>query len=116
VVKLAQALDLPLNIGTEMNAHGQKLIDDFAAAELLPVRQAFLDGADFIYGHTMLQRALGLGYQSDWSKACLATRAERNAFYTQVGRLIPPGQPGISILKALSSNPAPKDILTGLGR
>jgi hypothetical protein len=116
VVKLAQALDLPLNIGTEMNAHGQKLVDDFNAPELAPVRQAFLDGADFIYGHTMMQRALGLGYESEWSKACLATRAERNAFYTQLGRLVPPGKQGISVLKALPSNTAPKDILTRLGR
>ena len=52
VVELAQKLDLPLNIGTEMNAYGQKLVDDFDAPELAPVRQAFLDGAYFIYGHT----------------------------------------------------------------
>jgi hypothetical protein len=116
VVKLAQALDLPLNIGTEMNAFGQKLIDDFGASELAPVRLAFLDGAYFIYGHTMLQRALGLGYASEWSKTCLATRAERNAFFTQVGRLIPPGRLGIYALKELPANMAPKDILTKLGR
>ena len=63
VVEVAQKLDLPLNVGTEMNAFGQKLVDDFAAPELAPVKQAFMDGAYFIYGHTMLQRALGLGYQ-----------------------------------------------------
>ena len=37
VVELAQKLDLPLNIGTEMNAFGQKLVDDFDAPELRPV-------------------------------------------------------------------------------
>src|SRR5688572_1386732 len=65
VVALAQSLDLPLNIGTEMNSYGQKLVDDFNAPELAPVRQAFLDGAYFIYGHTLAQRAWGRGYQSD---------------------------------------------------
>ena len=61
VVALAEKLDLPLNIGTEMNAPGQKLIDDFDAPELAPVRQAFLDGAYFIYGHTVMQRGAGIG-------------------------------------------------------
>ena len=86
VVALAGKLDLPLNIGTEMNAPGQKLVDDFDAPELAPVRQAFLDGADFIYGHTVLQRASGLGYQSEWARTQLPARRERNAFYTQAGR------------------------------
>ena len=90
VVRLAQELDLPLNIGTEMNSFGQKLIDDFDAPELSPVRQAFMDGAHFIYGHTVLQRALGLGYQSEWAEAHLSSRRERNDFYTRVGYHVPP--------------------------
>ena len=61
VVALAEKLDLPLNIGTEMNALGQKLVDDFDAPELVPVRQAFLDGAYFIYGHTPLAASAGTG-------------------------------------------------------
>lgn len=91
VVELAQKLDLPLNIGTEMNAYGQKLVDDFNAPELAPVRDAFMDGAYFIYGHTVAQRALGRGYQSDWAKNYLPTRRERNAFYTRLGRQVEPG-------------------------
>jgi hypothetical protein len=91
VVELAQKLDLPLNIGTEMNAYGQKLVDDFDAPELAPLRQAFIDGAYFIYGHTVAQRALGWGYQSDWAKTNFPTRCERNAFYTQLGRQVEPG-------------------------
>ena len=90
VVELAQKLDLPLNIGTEMNAYGQKLVDDFDAPELAPVREAFMDGAFFIYGHTVAQRTLGLGYQSDWAKTHFPARRERNAFYTQLGRQVEP--------------------------
>ena len=111
VVDLAQKLDLPLNIGTEMNAYGQKLVDDFAATELAPVRQTFLDGAFFIYGHTMMQRALGLGYQSAWASAHLPGRHLRNAFYTQVGRQTPPGYAGLTRLKSLSSVNSPADFI-----
>ncbi len=99
VVELARELDLPLNVGTEMNKHGQKLVDDFAAPELDPVRQSFLDGAMFAYGHTVAQRALGIGYQSEWAKTELPSRGERNAFYTALGRCVPPGLGGQERLK-----------------
>lgn len=111
VVDLAQALDLPINVGTEMNSFGNKRIDDFAAPELAPVRQAFMDGAYFIFGHTVMQRALGLGYQSPWARSHLPTRRERNDFYTRIGSLVPPGQPGLARLAALSSEMAPKDVV-----
>jgi len=92
VVEVAQQMDLPLHVGTEMNSFGQKLVDDLDAPELAPLRQAFLDGAHFIYGHTVLQRALGLGYHSTWAQSHLPTRRARNEFYTGVGRAVPPGQ------------------------
>ena len=91
VVELAQKLDLPLIAGTEMNAYGQKLVDDFDAPELAPVVEPFMDGAFFIYGHTVAERVLGRGYQSDWAKTHLPTRRERNEFYTALGRQVEPG-------------------------
>ena len=114
VVELAGRLDLPLNVGTEMNSYGQKLVDDFDGPELAPVRSAFLAGADFIYGHTRLQRAAGLGYQSEWARAHLPTRRERNAFYAQVGRLTPPGPAGTASLKSLSATLLPAECLSRL--
>jgi hypothetical protein len=111
VVELAGRLALPLNVGTEMNKHGQKLVDDFKVAELAPVRQAFLDGAYFIYGHTALQRGLGLGYQSEWARTYLPSRHERNMFYTQVGLRAIPGPTGIAALKALNPALPPIEIL-----
>jgi hypothetical protein len=98
VVALAKEFDLPLNIGTEMNSFGQPLVDNFDAPALAPVRDAFIDGASFIYGHTMLERHVGMGYQSDWAAAHLPARAARNAFYTAVGRCTPPGRAGASRL------------------
>jgi hypothetical protein len=115
VVALAQKLDLPLNIGTEMNSYGQRLADDFSAPELSPVRQAFLEGADFIYGHTLLQRAIGLGYQSKWAQTHLPARSDRNSFYMQAGRQIAPGLAGMQKLKQLGVEQTPSEILTHLG-
>jgi len=113
IVELAQQNDLPLNVGTEMNKAGLKLIDDFDAPELAPVRQAFLDGAWFIYGHTVAQRALGIGYQSEWAQAYLPTRQERNTFYTEFGRRVAPGIAGSSSLVAIPFG-WPKEILQAL--
>jgi hypothetical protein len=107
VVALAQSLDLPINVGTEMNSFGQKLVDDFDAPELAPVRQAFMDGADFIYGHTALQRLLGLGYLSSWAQEHFPARSSRNLFYQAVGRDLPPGAVGKALDKAAASQSNP---------
>jgi hypothetical protein len=111
VVELAQELDLPLNVGTEMNSFGQKLVDQFDVEELAPVHQAFLDGAYFVYGHTLLQRALGMGYQSQWAQQQLPTRRARNEFYTQIGRAVPPGKQGVARLKRLDLAMPPAEAL-----
>ncbi len=116
VVELARELDLPLIVGTEMNAFGQKLVDDFDAPEMAPVRQAFLDGAFFICGHTAMQRALGLGYQSPWTRANLPLRRARNGFYTAVGRLAPAGRAGLEVFKGMSNSASPGDFLARLKR
>jgi hypothetical protein len=114
VVQLAQEFALPLNVGTEMNSFGQKLIDGFDAPELAPVRRAFIDGAYFVYGHTVLQRALGLGYQSEWARAHLPSRRERNDFYTKAGYQVPPGKEGLARLKQLDTTMSPADILSNI--
>jgi hypothetical protein len=112
LVALARELSLPLNIGTEMNSFGQKLVDDFDAPELAPVRQAFMDGAYFAYGHTALQRSLGLGYQSDWARAHLPARRQRIEFYTDLGRLIPPGHAGMAALRRLDPDLSPDEMMS----
>jgi len=112
VVELAQSLDLPLHIGTEMNSYGQKRVDDFDAPEIAPLRQSFMDGAYFTYGHTIMQRASGLGYLSEWAKSFFPTRRERNAFYTALGRKVPPSYSSLELIKRMGDSPSPKDLLT----
>jgi len=114
VVELAGQLDLPLNAGTEMNSFGQKIFDDFNVPELAPLRKAFLDGAYFIYGHTLLQRVSGLGYQSEWAQAHLPSRAERNDFYTRIGYMAPPGKLAMDELAQFDPTASPEQILTRL--
>ncbi len=109
-----QALDLPLNIGTEMNSPGNKRIDDFDVPELDKHRSAFLDGAYFIYGHTLMQRYLGMGYQSDWAQQQMPTRRGRNEFYTAIGKAVTPGAGGASRLDGIDATMTPADILNRL--
>jgi hypothetical protein len=73
-----------------------------------------LDGAHFIYGHTVLQRALGLGYQSEWAQTHLPSRRERNDFYTRVGYQVPPGKTGVAQFKQLDPAMSPSSILAKL--
>jgi hypothetical protein len=114
VTRVARQVDLPLNVGTEMNSFGQKVVDDFDAPALAPLRRDFLDGALFVYGHTALQRALGLGYQSAWTQAHLPTRRARNEFYTRAGRAVPPGRQGVARLRCLHPEQSPAEILARL--
>jgi len=114
VVELARELDLPLNVGTEMNSFGQKLVDQFDVPEVAPLHQAFLDGAYFVYGHTLLQRVLGIGYQSGWAQHHLPTRRARNEFYTRVGQAVPPGRQSLARLKRLDPTLSPARALAEL--
>jgi hypothetical protein len=101
-------------VGTEMNSFGQKLVDQFDVPELAPMSQAFLDGACFVYGHTLLQRALGLGYQSEWAQHHLPTRRARNEFYARIGQAVPPGKQGLTRLKRLDPALSPAEALAEL--
>lgn len=111
VVQLTESMSLPLNVGTEMNTYGNKLMDDFDVPELAPLRQVFIDGAYFIYGHTILQRTVGLGYQSEWAKSFFPERRDRNQFYKLAGYSIPPGRSSLHKLRAFSQHALPDEIL-----
>ena len=114
VAAAAQELALPLIAGTEMNSPGQKLVDDFDAPELAPLKSAFREGAAFLHGHTMLQRARTLGCSSAWAQSHFPARRERNAFYRQVGERAPQGCAIIRQMRALPANPAPEQVLSGM--
>jgi len=114
LMEAARSLDLPVLAGTEMNKPGQPLLDDFGAEPLLPYRDDFIAGANWAYGHTLLQRALAKGYQSDWARSALPNRGERNAFYREIGALVEPGRESVARVGALRAE-RPEAILAALG-
>jgi len=85
IVELAAQRDLPLVVGTEMNAPGLKFVDTFDAPELAGVVDAFRRGAFILAGHTRAARE-GRGYLSDWAKAEFGTVAAKNDFFYNLGR------------------------------
>jgi hypothetical protein len=114
IVRVAAERDLPLNIGTEMNAPGNRLVDDFASPFMAPLNAAFFAGAYFIYGHTVLQRRAVLGYESPWAAEHLPERKARNKFYETAGRLADPAESPIEALGRVAPNMAPDAVLAAL--
>src|SRR5690606_21938919 len=55
VVETAEKLDLPIVVGTEMNAPGNKFVDSFETDELSALLPVFLKGAHIVYAHSVLQ-------------------------------------------------------------
>ena len=108
VVALAEKHHFPVIVGTEMNAPGNKFVDDFSTAELKPLAPVFLKGAHIVYAHSVLQRESGLGYLSGWAKKSFANTAAKNDFFEKLGRQLPPAQE--DRLRALPSDVTPENV------
>lgn len=113
VVAAAERHGFPIVVGTEMNAYGNKLVDDFECAELRPLAPVFERGAHIVYAHSVLQRQCGLGYLGPWAWRTFASTAARNSFYAEVGLRVTPATE--DRLHELSAEPAPDEILARLG-
>ena len=109
VIELANSMDMPIIVGTEMNSPGQKFVDDFASAELAPFLPVFLKGAHIVYGHSVMQQQCGLGYTSGWAKKNFATVADKNEFFRQLGETVEPNSQ--DRLAGLSEETSPEEIL-----
>lgn len=92
IVELAESLDLPIVVGTEMNSPGLKFVDDFKSDELAPLSQIFLKGGHIVYGHSVLQKQLGLGYVGEWAQQNFSKTADKNGFYEKVGKYSDPAR------------------------
>ena len=114
VVSTAKDMYLPILVGTEMNSYGQKLIDNFDTPELAPVKDTFIDGAYFIYGHTRMEYLWGIGWQSSWANKHFSDRKSKNEFFQTVGHHIPPGKPGNNLYETISDKMNPEAIINSL--
>jgi hypothetical protein len=112
VITLAERRGLPILSGTEMNTHGQKIVDSFDSGDLKPLAQPFLRSAHIFYAHTVLQRALGLGYLSPWAEASFASVMAKNEFFLAAGRALRPRE---DTLSGLDTDASPQQLLKRLG-
>ena len=112
IVSIAEARGLFLLAGTEMNAHGQRFVDDFDVPEMAPLRAAFIEGAFVLYAHTVLQHAAGMGYLSSWAKAHFPSLPERKVFFARLGeKALPEKAYGI---QGLGSAMSPEAVLDAI--
>jgi hypothetical protein len=89
VVKVAEGMGLPINIGTEMNKLGLPFVDDLGGEILRRHKDAFLRGARIMVGHTLLSRYAGLSYAGPRAESEFADVHAKNAFFAKVGGLPP---------------------------
>jgi len=89
-ISLAHELYLPIFIGTELNAPGQKFVDNLDTPELQPYYQLFIDGIHIAYAHTVLEKVSGMGFTSSWARNYFSNNKERYEFFKEIGkRLVP---------------------------
>jgi hypothetical protein len=98
-VEAALALDLPINVGTEGNKPGQRLVDDFDAPALKKHHKTFLKGAQVMVGHTRLLRFADLSFIDEKADKMFKNTAEKIDFFASVGALPAPDLVAIEILK-----------------
>jgi hypothetical protein len=111
-VGAAERLEMPILVGTEMNAEGQKFVDTFDAPAMEPHRQAFLDGAHFAWGHTLLKTTAAVGAVDEWARAQFGgDAAGRNAFFRRAGAAPYPGEAARRELAAHGRKLTPKGAL-----
>lgn len=88
-VAAAEAMDMPINIGTEMNRAGLPFCDDLTGPELARYAEVFRRGARVMVGHTLLARYADYGYTGEQAAADFPKKNDRNTFFAKVGGLPP---------------------------
>ncbi len=105
-MQAVQALDLPVNIGTEGNKPGQRLVDDLNANAVNRYRKVFLEGAQIMVGQTRLLRFADFSYIDDKAKNLFPARRKRNEFFAAVGALPAPDQNTLHKLQEMQAEKA----------
>ena len=89
MVAAADAIDMPINVGTEMNKAGQPFVDDLDGEVLSAHKATFIKGAEIMVGHSILARFAEFPYAGEKACAEFADRAAMNNFFAAVGALPP---------------------------
>lgn len=89
VVQLCDAMELPINIGTEMNKGGLPFVDDLNGPVLSEFKRSFIRGAQVMVGHAVCARFADFAYVSDAAVSEFKSAKARNDFFAAVGALPP---------------------------
>jgi len=90
IVQIAESMDFPLQIGTEMNKTGLPFVDDLDGEYLKPFKNVFLTGAKILIGHSTLQRFAGFSYSNKEVDNYFNNDTKlKNNFFAEVGALPP---------------------------
>jgi hypothetical protein len=85
IIQICEDRDMPIIVGTEMNAPGLKLVDSFEAIELKDYVDIFVKGAAIMTAHTILEQE-GKGYLSKWAANKFESKSEKNKYFENFGR------------------------------
>jgi len=112
IVAKCRERHLPIIVGTEMNAYGQRIVDDFEAPEMAPLFDAFREGCHVLHAHTLLQAHAGMGYTSPWADRHFDDTEGKNRFYAAFGAAVP--GPHHPVLTSLRHDATPGALLAQL--
>ena len=90
IVHIADQMDFPIQIGTEMNKAGLPFADDLEGEYLKPFKNSFMNGAKILIGHAVLQQFAGFSYSSfETDDFFIHNLKHKNEFFVSVGELPP---------------------------
>jgi len=98
IVSVADEMDIPVNIGTEMNKRGLPIADELDGEALCLYKETFLRGARIMVGHTVLTRFCCFSYVGERADAEFKTAGKKNAFFEKIGGLPPVSGDGAKAL------------------
>ena len=87
IVEIADSMNLPINIGTEMNKLGLPFVDNLDCEALRPFKETFLKGARIMVAHSLLLRYAGFSYISDKANSEFKDVKAKNSFFEAAGKL-----------------------------
>lgn len=104
IIKTATAMQMPINIGTEMNKDGLPYADDLRGPVLKHYAKEFVEGADVMIGQTLLSRYVGISFLSDGASGAFGDRLKQIKAFARIG-----GAPAISTDEAQALEQAVPD-------
>ncbi len=87
IIEAAGRMNLPVNIGTEMNKLGQLFTDELDCEALSPYKEIFIRGANIMVGHMLLTRFAGFSYVGEKAAAEFNGVKDKNRFFEAAGKM-----------------------------